>query len=245
MAIKLISVNVERANHLDRVLPFLARESPHVVCIQEICEPDVPRFAKTLGAAQHAFVPMTREFAEGGHHIIGLGIFSQLPLENVQTHYYHTISESLPDSSHYEPTTYNNPHRLVLSSEVTHEDVRYRFATTHFTWSLHGQATDLQRTSMQRLLHILDGLKDFILCGDFNAPRGGEIFDTFAARYTDNIPREYTTSIDGTLHRAGSLPYMVDGLFTTPEYRATDVRLVSGVSDHCAIVATITGATSQ
>jgi hypothetical protein len=33
--------------------------------------------------------------------------------------------------------------------------------------------------------------------------------------------------------------YVVDGLFTTPEYKATDVGLVDGVSDHMAIVATI------
>ncbi len=32
---------------------------------------------------------------------------------------------------------------------------------------------------------------------------------------------------------------MVDGLFTTPAYRASDVRLQFGVSDHVAIVATI------
>mgnify|MGYP001582356335 CR=1 FL=1 len=244
-ALKLVSVNVERANHLERVVPFLEREAPDIACIQEVCEPDVPRFAEAVGAAHHIFVPMTREFAEGKHHVLGLGIFSLRPLENVQTNYYHKQSEALPDSSHYEPATYNNPHRFVLSCEVTHDDVRYRFATTHFTWSSGGQATNLQRTNMQHLLHILDGFGDFILCGDFNAPRGGEIFGTLAARYTDNIPAHYITSIDGNLHRAGPLQLMVDGLFTTPEYMVSNVALISGVSDHCAVVATISRATSQ
>jgi hypothetical protein len=34
--------------------------------------------------------------------------------------------------------------------------------------------------------------------------------------------------------------FMVDGLFTTKEYQATDVHLVDGLSDHMAIVGTIT-----
>lgn len=32
---------------------------------------------------------------------------------------------------------------------------------------------------------------------------------------------------------------MVDGLFTTSDYKASNVRLVDGVSDHMAIVADI------
>jgi hypothetical protein len=47
------------------------------------------------------------------------------------------------------------------------------------------------------------------------------------------------TSIDPKLHRAGALQLMVDGLFTTPGYEASDVMLHTGVSDHCAITARI------
>jgi len=41
------------------------------------------------------------------------------------------------------------------------------------------------------------------------------------------------------LHRAGPLPYMVDGVFSTGEYGVSKVRLHQGVSDHCAITCTI------
>ena len=33
--------------------------------------------------------------------------------------------------------------------------------------------------------------------------------------------------------------FMVDGLFTTPTYRALNVKLIDGISDHMAIVAEI------
>ena len=83
------------------------------------------------------------------------------------------------------------------------------------------------------------------MCGDFNAPRGGEIFSALATRWHDNIPGTYHTSLDLSLHKAGKVDgerlatLMVDGLFTTPGYRTSRVELVPGVSDHCAIVAEV------
>ena len=44
-----------------------------------------------------------------------------------------------------------------------------------------------------------------------------------AAHWHDNIPEGYTSSIDPALHKAGPLPLMVDGLFSTPDYRVVDV----------------------
>ena len=61
----------------------------------------------------------------------------------------------------------------------------------------------------------------------------------------DNIPPQYPTSIDVTLHKRGrERPHefadkMVDGLFTTPGYRARDVELHFGISDHAAVTALI------
>jgi hypothetical protein len=54
---------------------------------------------------------------------------------------------------------------------------------------------------------------------------------------------QYITSIDADLHRDGDKvrkPLMVDGLFTSPIYKCSNVRLQNGVSDHMAIVAEIT-----
>jgi endonuclease/exonuclease/phosphatase family metal-dependent hydrolase len=88
------------------------------------------------------------------------------------------------------------------------------------------------------LLEML-GQRSIILCGDFNAPRGREIFSRLAKRWHDNVPLHYVTSIDPKLHRAGPLQLMVDGVFSTTDYRVRNVVLHQGVSDHCAITADI------
>ena len=79
----------------------------------------------------------------------------------------------------------------------------------------------------------------FVLTGDFNAPRGGEIFAELASRYKDNIPNHYQSSLDPDLHRVKNLKLMVDGLFSTPDYNLGEVRLINGVSDHLAVAAKV------
>jgi endonuclease/exonuclease/phosphatase family metal-dependent hydrolase len=97
---------------------------------------------------------------------------------------------------------------------------------------------DFQRGACDRLLELLDD-RSLVLCGDFNAPRGKEIFSRLAAHWTDHVPLAHTTSLDPVLHRAGALQLMVDGIFSTPDYDVSGVRLHQGVSDHCAITARI------
>lgn len=238
-ALKLISVNIERSKHLDRVIPFLEREGADVICLQEVMEYDLPRLEHALGMTS-AFVGSTRHPAEGNPGVVGIGILSRLPIRSNRIHYYAGTPGVIVDS---DPTSIATRHeteiRAVLACDVENAGERYRIATTHFTWTPDGEPNDFQRADMRELVRGLEQLEGFTLCGDFNAPRGGEMFAALASRYTDNIPLEYTSSIDGTLHRAGPIPLMVDGVFTTSEYVASDVRLASGVSDHCAILATI------
>lgn len=237
MACKIVSVNIEGAKHLDRVVPFLERERPDIVCLQEVFEPDVQSFAKLLDM-EYAFAPnvlMGRmEPTEPPFVPFGIGMLSRFPLENIQRQYYHGEEATAVKTVFNENVeVYTHP---LLSVEGEKEGERYTFATTHFTWTPDGKPNDTQRKHLQALFKILERFDDIVLCGDFNAPRGGEIFGEIAKRYKDNIPPHYQTSIDGKLHRLGPLQRMVDGLFTTPQYEVSNVRLQDGVSDHLAIV---------
>mgnify|MGYP003739632349 CR=1 FL=1 len=110
---------------------------------------------------------------------------------------------------------------------------------THFTWSPNGEANDEQRLDLAEMLSQLENYDDFILCGDFNAPRGKEIFAQLASRYTDNLPPEVTTTIDGQFHYAGQLEIVVDGFFTTPRYQVESLQVRAGLSDHQGLLAQV------
>lgn len=240
---RLVSINVERSKHLDKIIPFLKKLNPDVVCVQELLQRDIPLFAQVTKGS-HVWAPNCAHHPDHPDvhpQIMGSGIFAKSYACTSEVSYY---CGSWAGAMALPAKEYVVDHCLV-SLDIVAGDHTHRFMTTHFTWSYAGEATDLQRDNMKNLLQVLGQSEDFILTGDFNAPRGGEIFAELSSRYKDNVPACYQTSIDVNLHRAGKVrPHelsdkMVDGLFTTPAYTATNVELVFGVSDHAAIVADI------
>ncbi|MEK9151505.1 MAG: endonuclease/exonuclease/phosphatase family protein [Patescibacteria group bacterium] len=233
---KLISINIEGEKHIGRVLDFIHREKPDVLCLQELLERDVPVFEKALDA-RGIFAPMGILPIRDAEEIIGVGIFSRLPMSDRQSHHYARYGDRL---RLWTDETANPVDRMLLSTTITVDATPYTIATTHFTWTPDGEATERQRKDLPALLAVLAEYDEILFCGDMNAPRGREIFDTIAKRYQDHIPPEYLTSLDPEFHRIkGKKHRMVDGLFSSQHYRAEDVRLQSGISDHMAIIATI------
>lgn len=243
--LSLMSLNVERSKHLDRVIPFLGKQHADVVCIQELMERDIPAFEQVAGSLA-IFSPYTQHSAEGNPGVMGIAIFSALPVQDRKEEWYARNSEGTPDfDMRTTETKHATENHSIIFCDVVSDNSVFRIGTTHFTWTPDGAPDLFQREDLKKLLAILDESGEFVLTGDFNAPRGGEIFSVIASRYKDNIPSQSVTSLDQVLHRAAkNRPHeienkMVDGLFTTPAYSAENVALVSGVSDHCAIVADI------
>ena len=234
--LKFISINIEKHRHIGRVLDFFGKENPDVVCFQEILEEDFLVFLETLGFFGQ-FVPMARylpKYTSSEEPVVsGIAIISKFPLK-IETLYYYGSPSLVPDFIRGEANTYN---RMVLVGKFSLNGKKFNIGSTHFTWTYDGNIDDWQRKDLANLMEQLEKYPEIIFCGDLNAPRGREVFDTLASKYKDNIPAHLTTSIDKNLHRAGDLQLMVDALFTTPGYEARNVRLQNGVSDHMAVVA--------
>lgn len=233
---KIVSVNIEGKKHLPRIENLIITEEPDVLFLQEIFESDVKFFADLLGGDGY-FVSMS--YKEHFEERQGIATFSKHPVT------YEPILLSQRDEklAQYSGRSYEDRLRsqdfYVLLATVTDKDNSvFTFANTHLPVTEKGEVTEYQIKVIQALSRALGGLS-VVLVGDSNAPRGGEAFAKIAAHYVDNIPAEYTTSIDNALHRAAPLELMIDMLFSTPEYLTQNVRLVTGVSDHCAICAEV------
>ena len=243
-SIKLTSVNIELAEHLDLVRAFLEKEKPDIVCLQEVCEADLKELAKKL-EMEAVFAQMSLigkvEYTKPPFAPYGVGILSRLPIQSVQRPYYRGDEETAKRRE-FQGLSRDDPHPLLCAS-IKKGNQSFAVGTTHFTWTQNGEPDDLQRNDLASLLRTLEKFPEIVLCGDFNAPRGRETFDTLARYYKDNIPNQYTTSIDANLHKDGEQvrgkSLMGDGFFTTSQYECTNVRLQDGVSDHMAIVAEI------
>lgn len=230
MSFRIFTLNIEGDKHLDRFLPVAVAKKPHVVFLQEVFEVNMPVIQEKLGM-KGWFYPMVRIEDEHRYGIaplgaMGLGVFSNLPIQ-VSDYYY--VGQSSEISIFTEPNSLN---RVVACATI--DD--YKLATTHFTWSPKGQFTKEQERDWQNLKSHLDTLGEYVLCGDFNAPRGGEMYQVLTTDLKDWVPPEIKSTLDHRWHYAGKLDLVVDYFLSTSGYKVESVEAISNVSDHKALI---------
>jgi endonuclease/exonuclease/phosphatase family metal-dependent hydrolase len=228
-SIRIITLNIEGDKHLDIV-----------ICLQEVFEKDVEQIKKSL-SMNGEFIPCMYINEENVAHfspgnVWGIMVLTNLLEYSISKKYYSSYSSELPELGYKNP---NAAHRVLFIIDVRKQAQNFRIITTHFTWTPDGNPLPLQFEHMEAMLSVLNTFDEFVLCGDFNAPRGGEVWKILAKKYTDTIPPNITTTLDPNIHRTKNLELVVDGIFSTPKYSVTNVAVRGGLSDHKAIIATI------
>jgi endonuclease/exonuclease/phosphatase family metal-dependent hydrolase len=236
VTIKLLTLNIEGDRHLERVRAVIAAHQPDIVCLQEVFEADCPYLAAAGGYHwRFALSALVRDHAGSRMRNWGVAMLARVPVLGQYTNYYadDPTIRVLDDP--------NDPRRVLVVAELQHGRQQYRVATTHFTWSARGDISAQQKADFSRLKAVLSRYPDYLLCGDFNAPRNREMFSMFTGELslTDLLPEHITSTIDAQYHYAGSLELVVDTFFSTGEYQAADIRLLEGISDHKGILALV------
>lgn len=234
--LKLITINIERDKHYDRLIPFLQAQKADIILMQEVFERDQPFLENNL--SMQGFFSVLTSFKEMENSRLGNLTLSKHPIIKTESFYYRGDGQNPP------VITMGTGGgaiiaRSILITECVKNNKSYCVINNHFTWTPDGHPSDNQNEDIEKLLNLLAKIPEFIMAGDFNAPRGGPIFEKIANIYQDNVPSSITTTIDNNLHKAGPLELVVDTIFTTPQYQVDGLEVVSGLSDHCAIVAKI------
>src|SRR3989344_6064631 len=131
--LSIISLNIERSKHLERVIPFLSREKPDVFCVQEICESDIPLFERVAGELV-SFAPIAAVKFPGEEKSsrIGTGIFSRFPATSSFTKYYVGGLDNVPIIG-----IVSNPSHDIVNHAISYCDIEkdgtiFSIGTTHF-----------------------------------------------------------------------------------------------------------------
>jgi endonuclease/exonuclease/phosphatase family metal-dependent hydrolase len=240
--LKVITLNIESDNHYDKIFSLFQKEKPDVVCLQEVYQVDMDFFSEKLKMTGY-FSPMVNLTTNNKKHrfsdkgLWGVAIFTNLKIIKSNSKTYFGDSKIIPEWTDKDP---NCPNRVLAWIKILINNQELVIANTHFTWSGSGAISDLQRQTFTKLLNLIDKIKPDILCGDFNTPRGSELFDTLTNIYTDNVPENTKTTVDNKIHKAkAEINLVVDGLFTKKTLKTQNPRVVSGVSDHQAVVVEI------
>ena len=240
---KLISLNIENNTHPETLI-FLKKEKADIICLQEVLEEDFEIFKKELGL-NGVYQPWNYWNSQIIHpHLFGkkqgLAIFAKNIINSESIFYIGKEENIIKSFNEYLSNKESQKNNILLWATVRDANgIIFKFATTQLPVTYKGEVTTTQLKIIDRMLYEIKYLNEFILCGNMNAPRGYESFIRISEKYKDNVPSEYKTSIDQNLHRVKGIQFMVDGLFTTPGYKASEVRLVDGISDHMAIIAEI------
>ncbi|MES2953222.1 MAG: endonuclease/exonuclease/phosphatase family protein [Patescibacteria group bacterium] len=235
------SLNIDCRNNLRDVDRFLQETRCDLVCLQEVFEIDLMRWRDLFPHQQ--FAPMTIHRRPEGLLTIGVAILAraELSLQREAPFYYLANSSFvLPLDSTTPESRRKTEGRVLVSCTITKEGMVYRVGTTHFTWVPDGKPDDHQRRDARKLLEHLALREEFILCGDFNTPRGGEIWAEITRWGADAVPKECDTSIDPERHRVSGLRTLVDGIWSRGPYLVSNVRMQFGVSDHAALMGSVT-----
>jgi endonuclease/exonuclease/phosphatase family metal-dependent hydrolase len=243
--LKLVSLNMEGPKHYSTVFPFVDRENPDVLCLQEAPQ-ETRNFLQERGY-KTTFAPMCSRTFEDTKHVIGILLATKLPQKTHLFYYWENPGGA---------TALYNPKQPALSvsnaylmATIQNNGSEYNIATTHVMDTKNGASDSHQEKGVSLLINSLKKDPSHIICGDFNMPRHhNHLYEKFTNLYKDEIPRHYQSSLDKNLHRLGNVKidqpifdkFMVDYIFSQPEYEVTAVHLEFGVSDHAAIVANIT-----
>lgn len=234
MSIKIITLNIEGRRHLERVIPFLKKEKPDVICLQEVFKKDVNLFKKKLNI-KGKFFPMSDRSKENKHYNQFFGIWGVCILTNLKNtgfkNFYYVGKGNIPKF-----TDNFSDDRVLGYVNVIKNNKYYNIGTTHFYFTPDGQADQGQRKATKKLLDYLKKYDDFILLGDFNAPRGREIYSEFNKHFKDNLSKKIKSTIDTKYHKVKTLKLVVDTIFSKGDYKFKKVYLKDNLSDHKAII---------
>lgn len=242
---KVISLNIECNKHYEAIFSLVKKENPELLCFQEVLETDL-EYIKEQVKMDAVFIAHGYTCSEDEHYKklrgkrFGVAIFSKTIISSGYSFYWGDEScVQVPFEEYLTRREELRSYPLLYADVLSESGEVFRTATTHFPVTIQGESTPHQLEILTPFFKKIDALGECFFCGDFNAPRGNETFTRLAQKYKDSIPEKYTTSLDQNLHRVQGLQFMVDGLFTTPSYGASEVSLIDGVSDHMAIIATM------
>lgn len=235
MPLKLLTLNIESDRHLARVHAALAEHRPDIACLQEVFESDCAYLASSGGYTVKYAIGGRVERCLGPDRNWGVAVLSRVPVLRQTAHCY---ADDPRLRVIREP---NDPRRALVVTELEHEGRPYRIITTHFTWTPNGEISAAQEADFARMKSLLSQYSDYVLCGDFNAPRGREMFAKFVEELgvIDHLPNSVRSTLDPMFHKAAPLELVVDTVFSTREYRVLDIRTLEGISDHKGVLALV------
>ena len=232
---KILCLNTNRNSPLQNQRDLIERIIPDVICLQEMREDYFFEWLEIF-ESRGIFAPQWYEYMEEECVNVGSAIITTWKDSDFENHYYRGNSDSIPffNGGNIEQAAIP---RALQTATINVGGDTYQVANLHFTWAPNGIPSQTQINDAYKVSKILEKLKQFVLCGDFNTPVGSEAFRIMRSSATLAEVVDCDSTIDPNFHYEKNLKIVVDALLFTEPYMLNDIQLICGVSDHCALMA--------
>lgn len=231
---------------------------PDVLCLQDFPYHDLSLLERW---SHIAFAPMTNHLINGMRAVVGIVIASRYFMTNIAhcTVWGNGVLKDLQGindrnqrylGAKSDRLVEETEDRVATCAMVVKDGIEYDIATTHGMWVRDGITNDVQRQyagdTVDFLANEATVRGGLVLAADMNFGRGGEIYSMFTNAFRDCMPPEIDNTLDpkhpivkkGIRVVSDYIMTHDNGIFPGV-YDVTNVRLHSGASDHCALLATI------
>lgn len=264
MNLKVLHLNIEKNKHLDTVLQLLSEQRPDIACFAEAMQGDMKKLSKKL-EYELVFAPLVNIKNKNGQDQEGSAILSRVPIQKKEIHRYDGNSTTeIPTYTEGQFILRDGKrenerwlyHNSLLTASILIDNTLVTIATTHFPVTDHSlpklsshNFSDLAgiddiehaRVYFDRLIQIIRVLPSpIIFTSDLNNTRGEYVYNTLAHELVDIVPQSVISSIDPVLHRRPNLQLMVDTIMTSSNISVGEFKVIEGVSDHKAFIASLT-----
>jgi endonuclease/exonuclease/phosphatase family metal-dependent hydrolase len=249
---KVATLNLWGGQRLDSAIKILREEKPNVLMLQEVRkDPFMLRnIRQALDMQSMVFAPMGSYCGpeKMGQALTGVAILADKELSEDKIHPLGEFNHDPKTAGRFWPEYNDRPlNSVLLTALYPLKDGLVRVATTHGAWvpkADSGEVSVMQKlqTAMMKEYFLTYPDHPIVFGADFNRQVNTAAFCELSPLLRSVLPASVRSTID-PVHIANkegfTLELAVDTICISESLVASDVRVVSGLSDHCMVVATI------
>ncbi len=228
MKIKILSWNIWKGQHLEKVINLLEKTKADVLGLQEIKVQGNENLAEIIAKRLGYEFIYCKAYTTDRHvptYDLGNAILSKFPIQNHQCILLSGIEHyKKEEGSKTEP-------RGAAIAEINIGGRIIKFISTHLAFSIECKPVEIRDIQLDNLLKVIDD-KNSVLMGDFNSVPESDVVAKLSKRIKNTDPKMKKLSWVN-YRESEKRKYRIDYIFTTPDLKTEHFQILeTDASDH-------------
>ncbi|MBI2600655.1 endonuclease/exonuclease/phosphatase family protein [Candidatus Daviesbacteria bacterium] len=228
MKLKVLSWNIWKGQHLDKIIEVLEKESADIIGLQEIKVQDGTNIAEIIAEKLGYDFVYCKAYTTDRHtppYDLGNAVLSKFSITENECILLSTLEDyKKEEAAMTEP-------RGACIAKININGGEITFISTHLAFSLECKPVAIREIQLNTLLKVIDK-KNTVLMGDFNSVPESDVVRKLSEKLINTDPEMKELSWIN-YRDPNKTKYRIDYIFTTPDLKAENFQIVeTDASDH-------------